>query len=88
MTYYTAHRYEEAIAALRTVKNLNLETRRYLAASYAQLGQEAEAQAVAAEILEAEPEFSSAYRARQRGYKIQADEDHYFDGLSKAGLPD
>ncbi|MDP6516316.1 MAG: adenylate/guanylate cyclase domain-containing protein [Alphaproteobacteria bacterium] len=88
MVYYTAHRYEEAIVALRKVKDLNLETRRYLAASYARQGLETEAQAVAAEILHAEPEFSSAFWARKRGYKNQVDEDHYFDGLRAAGLPE
>jgi tetratricopeptide (TPR) repeat protein len=88
MAYYSARRYEETIAAFKRMVSLNPESLRYLAASYAQLGREAEARAVTAEILEEDPEFSSAYWADKRGYKNQADRDHYLDGLRKAGLPD
>ncbi len=88
ISYYVARRYEEAIATLKKVSEQNPESSTYLAASYAQLGREAEARAVAAGILEADPDFSSARWAEMRPYKNQADREHLIEGMRKAGLPD
>ncbi|MCH7541026.1 MAG: hypothetical protein IH999_11635 [Proteobacteria bacterium] len=87
-SYYVARRYEEAIATLKKMPEQNPESGTYLAASYAQLGREAEARAVAAGILEADPDFSSARWAEKRPYKSQADRDHFLEGMRKAGLPE
>ena len=88
ISYYVARRYEEAVAPLSRMPSQNPESGTYLAASYAQLGREAEARAVAARILEADPDFSSARWAEKRPYKSQADRDHFLDGMRKAGLPE
>ena len=69
-----------------------------LAASYAQLGRDAEARAAAAEFLDrAAAEFAvhpgddvehwRTYWMRLIPIKDPADRDHLFDGLRKAGLP-
>ncbi|MCH8144456.1 MAG: winged helix-turn-helix domain-containing protein [Gemmatimonadetes bacterium] len=86
--FYNAQRYEEAIPALQKVQNHTADTRAYLAASYAQAGRAEEARAEVAEVLELDPEFSSAHWAEKQPYKNQADRDHYLDGLRKAGLPE
>ena len=86
--FYVAERYEDAVAALKRMPEQNPDSRMYLAAGYAQLGREAEAQAVVAEILEEYPEFSSQGWAEKQGIKFQADRDHLIDGLRKAGLPE
>jgi len=85
---YAARRYEEAIAVLERMPIHNPESRLYRAASYAQLGRDAEAQAMVAEILEEYPDFSSTRWAEIEPYKDQADRDHLLDGLRKAGLPE
>ena len=86
--YYAARRYEEAIVAFQRFQNHTVDSRSLLAASYAQLGRTEEAQAEVAEVLELDPEFSSAHWAEIWPYKNQADRDHYLDGLRKAGLPE
>ena len=86
--YYHSRRYEEAIAALNRMSRSNPSSGVYLAASYAQLGREAEAQAMTAGILEAAPDFSGAHWAEMQPYKNQADRDHYVEGMRKAGLPE
>ena len=88
ITTYTAGRYDDAIAALKQLQNHNVETRSYLAASYAQLGRAEEARAEASKVLEFDPAFSIAAWAEKRAYKNQVDLDHYLDGLRKAGLPE
>ncbi len=87
---YTARQFEEAIAALKKVENHMHTSRLTLAASYAQLGRLAEAQA---EMAEAE-KFDLDYKLENVGYlstfphKNSADQDHWRDGLRKAGLPE
>ncbi len=44
--------------------------------------------AVAAKVLEADPDFSLARWTETEPYKHQADLDHALDGLRKAGLPE
>ena len=86
--YYNVRRYDEAITALQRIHYHNVETRSYLAASYAQVGRTEEARAEVAEVLALDPEFSIAAWAEKLPYKNQADLDHYIDGLRKAGLPE
>jgi uncharacterized protein HemY len=59
---------------------------RWLAASYAQLGREADAQAAAAEYLKRTPDFSLARHLEMLHFQHAEDRDHYADGLRKAGL--
>lgn len=57
----------------------------YLAANYAQLGQEARAEA--AEILRTQPDFTITDTSRRiMGFKSTWDDKHWFEGLRKAGV--
>jgi adenylate cyclase len=89
--HYMLRRYDEAAQTLRVypsrapiVRILPL----WLAASYAQLGQRAEAQAQAAEVIRMEPGFTIERWMRTAVYKNPNDAEHLFEGLRKAGLPD
>lgn len=95
---FTAHRYDEAIAALRRARETNNEVRGWLAASYAHAGRLQEASAMLEEFLQVansdmailpgrrikdwEPYWHGAF-----WYQEPKDYDHLFDGLRKAGLP-
>lgn len=60
-----------------------------LAATYAQLGQVEEARAEAAEVLRLGPSFTiSGAGRRLSAFKSPQDDEHFFDGLRKAGLPE
>jgi adenylate cyclase len=60
-----------------------------LAATYAQLGKAKEARAAAAELMRLEPNFTIGGIARPTTVFKNADDDqHYFEGLRKAGLPE
>ena len=60
-----------------------------LAATHAQLGQLEKAQAEAAEVLLLQPNYTITGTARRiMGFKSIEDDNHFFDGLRKAGLPE
>jgi adenylate cyclase len=60
-----------------------------LAITYAQLGQDKEARAEAAEVLRLQPDYTIAGTSRKFiPFKHSRDEEHYVDGLRKAGLPE
>jgi len=88
-SYYWLRRYDEAIAAYQEAIRRNpnyLTARRDLAATYAEMGREKEAQAEAAEVLRLNPAFSvELFRARHPVQK-QADLDRLIVALRKAGL--
>ena len=91
---YLLRRYDEAIeTALHSLSLRRLTDSRFptamrvLAASYAQLGMEAQARAAVAEILESggtERTIADVVRPFRR----VADREHYAEGLHKAGLPE
>lgn len=88
-TYYLAGRTEEAIAALK--KSLNgspadLDAHLYLAAVYSELGQETEAQAEAAAVLQINPKWSLEVWKQRVPYKDPAMLERVFAALRKAGL--
>jgi adenylate cyclase len=83
--YYNLRRYDEAIQSLESMQNLT-EARRLLAASYAQLGQLAEAQHHAQKVLEAHPAFSVERWGSVQPDRDEADLAHFLEGLRKAGL--
>ena len=85
---YDARRYEEAVTALENRKNPNLKSNLYLAAAYAQLGRQNEAQAMVEKILEDNPESSIERWGKAQPYQNEAALNHYIDGLRKAGLPE
>jgi adenylate cyclase len=84
---YLARRYDDAVTALRRGRPLGAMAYRWLAASYAQLGREADAKAAAAEYLKRTPDFSLARHLEMLHFQHAEDRDHYADGLRKAGLP-
>ena len=88
ITYYDARRYAETATILESINHPNLVSRKYLAASYGQLGHEKEARLQVGEILRIEPEASLRRESSLQVYKHLADQGHYLDGLPKAGLPE
>jgi adenylate cyclase len=83
---YTARQYEEAIAALKLVKHHVPNSRLTLAASYAQLGQLVEAHAQVEEALQLDPDITTVSTIDV--LKNPADQEHWREGLRKAGLPE
>jgi adenylate cyclase len=89
--YYMCRRYAEAVPPLREGASRSPNIRiipLWLAASYAQLGQLAEARVEAAEVLRIEPGFTIEKWKCTTVYKNPEDAEHLFDGLRKAGLPE
>jgi adenylate cyclase len=88
-TYYLTGQSEEAIAALK--KSLNgtpadLDAHLLLAAVYAELGRDADAQAEAAEVLRINPTWSLEVWKQRVPYKDPAMLERVFATLRKAGL--
>jgi adenylate cyclase len=88
MAYYTAGQSDEAIGALKRMQTHHLDSRAFLAASYAQTGRMEEAEAEADQILKLNPAFSVKSYAALQPYKNRIDRDYFIDGLRKAGLPE
>jgi adenylate cyclase len=88
IAYYLSRRYDDAITALRRGRPLGAMAYRWLAASYAQLGREADAKAATEEYLKLTPGFSLARHLEMLHFQHAEDREHYVDGLRKAGLPD
>jgi adenylate cyclase len=94
---FTARRYDEAIAALRQVRDPINEVRGWLAASYAHAGRLEEARATLNEFLRVAESDMAVFPGRRLKdweeywhgafeYRDQKDFDHLFDALRKAGL--
>jgi TolB-like protein len=81
--YYLTKRYKEALVPLREAANRNRKARWALVVTYAQLNQVGEARKILDELLAEEPHASLR---REPWYKYPEDEDHWLDGLRKAGL--
>ena len=99
MACFTAHRYDEAIAALRQVRDPINEVRGWLAASYAQAGCLPEAKAKLDEFLRVAETDMAVFPGRTLKdwepywhgaleYQNQEDFDHLFGALCKAGMPE
>jgi Predicted integral membrane protein len=99
IAYFTAHRYEEAIASLRQARDPINEVHGWLAASYAHAGRLQEAKAMLEEFLRVAESDMAVFPGRRLNdwisywhgafeYQDQKDFDHLFDALSKAGLPE
>ncbi len=97
LIHYTLRNYEDAVSALNTVRAKLPMVIAWRAASYAQLGQDAEARSAAEEFVEFTsagmaasgaplPESWLDFLAERHPYQRQEDMDHFLDGLSKAGL--
>jgi adenylate cyclase len=96
---FVAHRYEEAIDALKPIVDPINEKRGWLAASLAQAGRSAEAAAALEEFLRVAEEDMTVFPGRRvrdwerywqdtTAFQHRSDLDHLLEGLHKAGLPE
>ncbi|HEX2114832.1 MAG TPA: tetratricopeptide repeat protein [Alphaproteobacteria bacterium] len=85
--YYLTGRYEEALDRLNRMTEPG-PAYRLIAATHAQLGHYDEAHLAAQRLLRFDPEFSISRFAAATPYVVDADRQHYIDGLRKAGLPE
>ncbi len=94
---FTAERFEDAIADLRSIREPINEVRGWLAASYAQAGRLDEARATLEEFLRIAEHDMAVFPGRGLGawetywhgaieYRDRTDFDRLFDGLRKAGM--
>ena len=91
--YFLTGNYREAVEVNKKACGLapdNEGCHRTLAAAYAMLGKDTEAQAEAAELLRIMPDWSiEGWKQRQvGGWKNQTDVEHFAEGLRRAGLPE
>ena len=85
---YAQERFAEAVAAYKRVSQPRAAHLADLAACQAKAGDEASAQANAAQVLELNPEFTISGYAESLRYKETRDLERHLDGLRAAGLPD
>jgi adenylate cyclase len=84
---YAARSYAEAMEAFSRISAPDHTHHAYLAACAAQLGNTTAAAAHAREVLSREPAFSIENYLKTLHFKLEADREHYREGLVKAGLP-
>jgi len=85
---YAANDYEAAVETLRKEETYRTSSRRFLAASLAQLGRLDEARAEVEMFLIANPHFTTSHWVATEPFRDTATLDHFVDGFRKAGLPD
>ncbi|MDF0698153.1 winged helix-turn-helix domain-containing tetratricopeptide repeat protein [Rhizobium sp. MC63] len=85
---YAAGQYSAAVETLRRDETCRTSSRRFLAASLAQLGRLDEAQAETELFLVANPGFSIRHWAATEPFRDALTHDHFVEGYRKAGLPD
>ncbi|MBX4867975.1 winged helix-turn-helix domain-containing tetratricopeptide repeat protein [Rhizobium bangladeshense] len=85
---YAAGQYEAAVETLRHDETYRTSSRRFLAASLAQLGRLDEARVETKLFLVANPGFSSRHWAATEPFRDAQTLDHFMDGYRKAGLPE
>jgi len=99
IAYFTAGRFDEAIADLRSIRRPINEVRGWLAASFAHAGRFDEARSTLKDFLEiAEQDMATfpgcklaawgSYWHAAIEFRNQKDFDRLFDGLRKAGMPE
>jgi TolB-like protein len=85
---YALRDYEAAIETLSRDETYRTSSRRFLAASLAQLGRLDEARAEADLFLVGNPDFTISHWAAMEPFRDAATRDHFVDGCRKAGLPE
>jgi len=92
LAHYMLKQYSQALPLVRECVARSPRYRSghvWLAAIHAQLGQLEEARAEAAEVMRLVPNYTIAGIARRTvAFKQAEDDEHFFDGLRKAGLPE
>jgi tetratricopeptide (TPR) repeat protein len=90
--HYMLKQYAQALSLLRESVSRAPKLRpsyAWLAATHAQMMHSDEARAAAIEVLRLQPDYTIAGTARRlASFKQAKDEDHFLDGLRKAGLPE
>ena len=84
---YCAEKYAEAAEAFARITRPDFTHHAFLAAIFAQMGNNIAAAAHAAEVMKLEPTFSVATYLATQHYKQAADRERHEAGLLKAGLP-
>lgn len=85
---YAAGEYEAAVETLRRDETYRTSSRRFLAASLAQLGRLDEARAEAELFLVGNPDFTTRHWATTEPFRDAAVLEHFVEGFRKAGLPE
>jgi tetratricopeptide (TPR) repeat protein len=85
---YAARDYAAAVETLRREETYRTGSRRFLAASLAQLGQLEEAQREAELYLVNNPYFTISRWVSSQPIRDEATRDHFVEGFRKASLPD
>lgn len=85
---YAAGDYEAAVETLRRDETYRTSSRRFLAASLAQLGRLDEARAEVELFLVGNPDFTIRHWAATEPFRDAATLAHFMDGYRKAGLPE
>lgn len=85
---YAARDYEAAVETLRRDETYRTSSRRFLAASLAQLGRLEEARAEVEMFLIGNPHFTTSHWVWTEPFRDDAMREHFVDGFRKAGLPD
>lgn len=85
---YAARQYGAAVETLRRDETYHTSSRRFLAASLAQLGRLDEARAEAELFLVGNPHFTIRHWSAQEPFRDAATRAHFVDGFRKAGLPE
>jgi TolB-like protein/DNA-binding SARP family transcriptional activator len=85
---YAARDYERAVETLRRDETYRTSSRRFLAASLAQLGRLGEARAEAELFLVGNPAFTISHWAAVEPFRDAATLEHFVEGFRKAGLPE
>ncbi|TPI26595.1 adenylate cyclase [Mesorhizobium sp. B3-2-1] len=85
---YAARDYAAAIETLRRDETYRTSSRRFLAASLAQLGRLDEARAEVDLFLVGNPHFTTRHWVWTEPFRDDATREHFIEGFHKAGLPD
>src|SRR5262249_49006041 len=85
---YALRQYEAAVQTLRHEMTYRTHSRRFLAASLAQLGRIDEARREAKMFMITNPEFRISYWAATQPFQHQGLLEHFVEGYRKAGLSD
>ncbi len=86
--HYAVGAYEAAVETLRREETYRTSSRRFLAASLAQLGRLDEARAEVELFLVGNPHFTIGHWAATEPFRDAATLAHFVDGYRKAGLPE
>jgi TolB-like protein len=85
---YAARDYKAAVETLRRDETYSTSSRRFLAASLAQLGRLDDAHAEVDLFLVGNPHFTTRHWATTEPFRDAATLEHFVDGFRKAGLPE